>query len=239
MLRHGWWSVRDNFVRPARGCGYDVDVFIAMHRNARNRMPDEYVARLQAIDNSTELWVSAPDLEDQQFTTVVSFLDFLAPRASTYALVIMTRDDFVYDDGSWDILASHYDRSTLNLVSDDCAHHKWDGLHVFPGADVTIFRQAIAENVDYPHWAHSIDYQTALSVRPLNTWFQGNYGQPDECKPAMGYLDRGEGNGIVERLGNGIFDDARRQGACCAEPWKEFNDLRNPNMATLRSCPVL
>merc|ERR1712100_315571 len=123
-------------------------------------------------------------------------------------------------------------------MSNDCSDHKWDGLHVFPGQDIPVFRQAIAQNINYPRWAHALAYRTVLSSRPLNLWFQGMYGQPDECKPPMGYLDRGDGNGIVERLGHGIFDDARSQGRCCAEPWKEFGQIsdpsRNPNH---RDCP--
>lgn len=240
MLRYAWGSMRQNFVLPAQGCGYDVDVFVAMHHNARQRMQDEYVARLQAIHNSTELWVSSPDQVDAQFATVVSFLTFLAPRAATYDLVVMTRDDFVYDPGSWAVLSTKYARDALNLVSTDCAGHYWDGLHVFAGADIPTYMTGIAQNPNYPAWAHALDQAPVMSSRAIHLWFTGMYGQPDECKPAMGNLDRGDGNGIVERLGNDIFDAAREQGRCCAEPWKEMNFLldltRTPG---LRSCPVL
>ena len=68
------------------------------------------------------------DTPDSQFDVPRAFLQQQFD-ASAYQLVVMTRDDFVYRQGSWDALSSRYDPRKLNIVSTDCSGHVWDGLH--------------------------------------------------------------------------------------------------------------
>lgn len=235
-----WPSMRDSLVLPARGCGYDVDVYVAMHHNARQRMTDEYIYRLNAIDSHVTLWTSSPEVADTQFGTAEAFLRHLMSHldGSSYSLVIMTRDDFLYDLGSWTAVANLYRWDRVNFVSTDCNQNSWDGLHLFPGCEAGAFADALS-GVS-AHRLHTPTGQASF------TWFHGRYGQPDMCRPAMGELDRGSDQLITtrytdEQLANcqqfGMLAGHSQQSTCdgcCDPPYQELRAL-----ADTRRCPVL
>jgi hypothetical protein len=225
FLRVAWASMRDQLILPARRtCGMRVDVYVVMHAHSRARMSDDYWARLHAIDHSTTVWVAPAEVADTAFDVLQAFLTHLAPRAArTYDLVLRTRDDFVYDDGSWGVVAQCYRPTKLNQVSTDCNRNRWDGLHIFPGALVHMYADAFkASHVNGHH---------VSTEQPLHLWFAGMYGQPDRCRPAMGYLDRGGPNSHTMREDT---SNQTNRDPCCAAPHMEARA-----MDKVRSCPIL
>jgi len=217
----------EQLVQPARACGFVVDVFVAMHGNARDRLDESYMTRLYAIDANASIRVYR-DVRDTQFDTAAAFLRDLLPFANSYALVIFTRDDFVYRPGSWNALSNRYRYNMLNLVSTDCSSSPWDGLHVFPGFAISIFARAFSGQI-----GHHIVEQSEYTVDQVHFWFHGMYGQPDECEPAMGYLDRDDLS-IEERVGMDSLRDQAEDTGCCETPGREMAE-----MEVIRSCPIL
>ena len=234
LLRSAWPSMLENLVMPARLCGFDVRIHIVMHPNSRARMDDTYIHRLRAIDSSASIWTVPADTPDSQFDVPRAFL-LQQFDASAYQLVVMTRDDMVYRPGSWDALSSRYDPGKLNIVSTDCSNHVWDGFHVFPASEAAVFARAFTGK-----WAHGLVSSIALEeTGQLNVWFTGMYAQPDECEPAMGYLDRGD-QSIHDRFptlseqNQYSEEEAGENNHCCAVAHQELDSLRG-----LRSCPIL
>jgi len=233
FLSRAWPSMLANLVRPARECGFAVDVYVAMHHNSLARLSSEYLSRLHSIDSNVTVWISSPETVDQQFDLAKAFLEQFDGVA--YDLVILSRDDFVYRWGSWKALSNGYDSSKLNIVSTDCSNHLWDGLHVFPGSATPIFAHAFGG-----WWAHDILDKSDYNWDQLNLWFSELYGQPDACEPAMGYLDRGVGASINEHYSTFEIQNAYAREVhddeyhCCSMAHKELNE-----MPRLRQCPVL
>ena len=232
LLRSGWPSMLENLVMPARLCGFDVHIHVIMHPNSRARLDDEYMQRLRAIDSGASIWTVPADTPDSQFDVPRAFLQQQFD-ASAYQLVVMTRDDFVYRQGSWDALSSRYDPRKLNIVSTDCSGHVWDGLHVFPASQAAVFARAWSGR-----WAHDLVSRIDLEeTGVLHVWFTGMYGQPDECEPAMGYLDRGAhsiGNRFPVLFEQNQYSAAWDGGHCCASAHQELESMRG-----LHSCPIL
>lgn len=236
FLARAWPSMRDHLVQPAKECGFTVDLYITLHPNSLPRLSSEYLSRLRSISSNVTIWTVRPDTHDEQFDLAKAFLEAFMEHfhGETYDLVIMTRDDFVYRPGSWKALSNGYDSTMLNLVSTDCAHHFWDGLHVFPGSATPIFARAFRG-----WWAHDILDTSDYRPDQLNLWFSNMYAQPDECEPAMGYLDRGFGASIHE-LYSSLADqneharDKYDGQFCCARAHEELDE-----MPVIRRCPVL
>jgi len=188
-----WPSMRDRLLDAARrGCnGSTVDIFVTAHASARERLPPGYLRRLLGITANVLFFGSIPD---RQFAVAAAFLEHFAPRAYMYSIVIMTRDDFVYDADAWATISARYDPHAINLVSNDCANASWDGLHVFAPAAVTTLAHTLrGKGPAAAYSAHGITRGLAArGVRwRIHYWYTGMYGAPDFCRPAMGYVDRG------------------------------------------------
>lgn len=205
FLRAAWQSMRSNLILPARrGCnGSAVDIFVASHASLLSRLPQGYLQQL--LHEVTLNLLAFEGIPDKQFALAAEVLQYFAVRSHVYSLVVVTRDDFVYDSGAWQVISTMYDPRAFNLVSNDCADNPWDGLHVLPASATMIVSSAL-RGCDWKDTGHGLArILTSRGVRwRVKYWFDGMYGAPDLCRPAMGYVDRGPENGAR------TFDDSVR-----------------------------
>ena len=108
------------------------------------------------------------------------FLTWLHEHDDPFDLILMTRDDFVFDAGSWTVVAEKYRRGAFNIPSTNLANMVWDGLHIFPGCDTPAYAQRF-EQIARREWtAHGILDAERYGPHPLfnesmvNFWFNGS-----------------------------------------------------------------
>jgi hypothetical protein len=112
------------------------------------------------------------------------FLTWLHDHEKPFDLILMTRDDFVFDKGSWTVVAERYRRNAFNIPSTNLANMSWDGMHIFPGCDALAFAQRF-EQIAYREWTgHLILDSKRYGPHPLfnesfvNFWFNGSCTHP-------------------------------------------------------------
>ena len=105
----------------------------------------------------------------------------------SFDLVLVTRDDFVYSDDAWAVIATKFDPrpQRINLVSMGCMKFSWDGLHLFYGVQAPLYADAFARDGKWAHLLQIPDFEKSF-------FFDSYYSQPDRCHPPLGFLDRSD-----------------------------------------------
>ena len=215
-------SMKHLMSRAQKECDLRTDIIVA---TTQKSYPKNY---LKSLTKNVSL-VLVFEKEMTQFHLASEALEALASLLRWYDLVLMTRDDFVYADFAWDIIAAKYDPApnVTNFVNADCYNNTWDGLHIFRGDEADLYGIAFASlHRKSAHLFH-------IPQHHQNFLVDGMHGQPDRCHPALGFVDR-TSNASDTLDAHHPF---RTPSSCCTDHIKQVLDMKP--VLDRQKCPRL